>query len=250
MVGPGLVHDGRMVWLRRIGSVLVVVTAATLVAACDPDPDAPVEAPRLRLLALEDLWFASPATITYRTTERDPGEATSPHQCLRQLVEVDVQTGLRICSGIGEMRLAWDPPDRWRMDEASPDGSFTLLSIPDGQVRCRGTEIVASGCVAAGSSGPFASVVERPARILDEIGASGGAIVSEGPGRTIAGLPAECFRADGGSAEIPHRVEWCFSRSGLLLYLFDGVEGGRVTTVEATDVSEVVADRDFVVPST
>jgi hypothetical protein len=169
---------------------------------------------------------------------------------LRQLVEVDVQTGLRICSGVGEMRLAWDPPDRWRMDEASPDGSFILLSIPDGQVRCRGTEIVASGCVAAGSSGPFASVVERPARILDEIGASGGAIVSEGPGRTIAGLPAECFRADGGSAEIPHRVEWCFSRSGLLLYLFDGVEGGRVTTVEATDVSEVVADRDFVVPST
>jgi hypothetical protein len=237
-----------MVWVRRVGSVLVVL-AATVVAACDHGAGAPVEEPRSRLLTLEDLWFASPATITYSTTERDPGEATSPHQCLRQLVEVDVQTGLRICSGVGEMRLAWDPPDRWRMDEASPDGSFTLLSIPDGQVRCRGTEIVASGCVAAGSGGPFASVVERPARILDEIGASGGAIVSEGPGRTIAGLPAECFRADGGSAEIPHRVEWCFSRSGLLLYLFDGVEGGRVTTVEATDVSEVVADRDFVVPT-
>jgi len=238
-----------MVWVRRVGSVLVVL-AATVVAACDHGAGAPVEEPRSRLLTLEDLWFASPATITYSTTERDPGEATSPHQCLRQLVEVDVQTGLRICSGVGEMRLAWDPPDRWRMDEASPDGSFTLLSIPDGQVRCRGTEIVASGCVAAGSSGPFASVVERPARILDEIGASGGAIVSEGPGRTIAGLPAECFRADGGSAEIPHRVEWCFSRSGLLLYLFDGVEGGRVTSVEATDVSEVVSDGDFVVPTT
>jgi hypothetical protein len=205
---------------------VLVVVAATVVAACDHDADALVEEPRPRLLALEKLWFASPATITYRTTERDPGEATSPHQCLRQLVEVDVQTGLRICSGIGEMRLAWDPPDRWRMDKASPDGSFTLLSIPDGQVRCRGTEIVASGCVAAGSSGPFASVVERPARILDEIGGSGGAIVSEGPGRTIAGLPAECFRADGGSAEIPHRLEWCVS------------------------VSEVVVDRDFAVPST
>jgi hypothetical protein len=45
-------------------------------------------------------------------------------------------------------------------------------------------------------------------------------------------------------------VEWCFSRSGLLLYLFDEVEGGRVTTVEATDVSEVVSDGDFVVPTT
>jgi hypothetical protein len=250
MVGRGLVHDGRMVWLRRIGSVLVVVTAATVVAACDPDPDAPVEAPRSRLLALEDLWFASPATITYRTTERDPGEATSPHQCLRQLVEVDVQTGLRICSGVGEMRLAWDPPDRWRMDGTSPDGSFTLLSTPDGVVRCRETEVAVSTCSATETRGPFASVVEAPVRALDELGASGGSVVSAGPRRTIARIPAECFRAIGGSAETSHRVEWCFSRSGLLPYLFDGVEGGRVTTVEATDVSEVVADRDFVVPAT
>jgi len=35
-----------------------------------------------------------------------------------------------------------------------------------------------------------------------------------------------------------------------LLYLFDGVEGRRVTTVEAADVSEVVSDGVFVVPST
>jgi hypothetical protein len=239
-----------MVWLRRIGSVLVVVTAATLVAACDPDPDALVEEPRTRLLTLEDLWFASPATITYRTTERDPGEATSPHQCLRQLVEFDVQTGLRICSGVGEMRLAWDPPDRWRMDGVSPDGGFTRLSTPDGDVRCRGTEVAASTCFATETSGPFASVVEAPERTLAELGASGGSEVSAGPGQTIAGIPAECFRAIGGPAETSHRVEWCFSRSGLLLYLFDGVEGVRVTTVEATDVSEVVSDGDFVVPTT
>ncbi|HEU4864786.1 MAG TPA: hypothetical protein VFT76_00950 [Actinomycetota bacterium] len=238
-----------MVWLRRIGSVLVVVTAATVVAACDPDPHAPVESPRSRLLALEDLWFASPATITYRTTERDPGEATSPHQCLRQLVEIDVQIGLRICSGVGEIRLAWDPPDRWRMDGTSPDGGFTLLSTPDDEVRCRGSEVTASACFATETSGRFASVVEAPERILAELGASGGSVVLAGARRTIAGIPAECFRAIGGSAESSHRVEWCFSQSGLLLYLFDWVEGGRVTTVEATDVSEVVANGDFVVPS-
>jgi hypothetical protein len=248
MVERGLGHDGRMVWLRLIGSALVVVVAATVVSACDHGADAPVEEPRTRLLALENLWFASPATITYRTTERDPGEATSPHQCLRQVVEVDVQTGLRICSGVGEMRLAWDPPDRWRMDGASPDGSFTQVSTPDGDVRCRGTEVAASTCFASETSGPFASVVEAPERILAELGASGGSVVSAGPRRTIAGIPAECFSAIGGSAETSHRLEWCFSRSGLLLYLFDGVEEGRVRTVEATDVSEVVADRDFVVP--
>jgi hypothetical protein len=245
-----------MVWLRRVRSLrsrsvfVLVVVAATVVSACDHGADALVEEPRTRLLALENLWFASPATITYRTTERDRGEATSPHQCLRQVVEVDVQTGLRICSGVGEMRLAWDPPDRWRMDEASPDGSVTQVSTPDGRVRCRTTDIVASDCVAAESNGPFASVVESPARVLDEIGGPGGTLVSAGPGQTIAGIPAQCFSAIGGSAETSHRVEWCFSRSGLLLYLFDGVEGGRVTTVEATDVSEVVSDGDFVVPTT
>jgi hypothetical protein len=247
-----------MVWLRRVGSLrsrgvfVLVVVAASVVPACDHGADGLVGEPRTRLVALGNRWFASAATITYRTTQRDPGEATSPHQCLRQLVggEVDGQTGLKICSGIGEMRLAWDPPDRWRMDEVSPDGGFTLLSTPDGDVRCRGTEVAASTCFATETSGPFASVVEAPERILAELGASGGSVVSAGPRRTIAGIPAECFSAIGGSAETSHRLEWCFSRSGLLLYLFDGVEEGRVTTVEATDVSEVVADRDFVVPST
>jgi len=228
-----------------------LVATTSVAAACDHAADGVVGEPRTRLVALGNRWFASPATITYHTTERDPGEATSPHQCLRQLVggEVDRQTGLRICSGVGEMRLVWDPPDRWRMDGVSPDGGFTRLSTPDGDVRCRGTEVAASTCFATEARGPFASLVEAPVRTLDELGASGGS-VSAGPRRTIAGTPAECFIAIGGSAEASHRVEWCFSRSGLLLYLFDGVERGRVTTVEATDVSEVVSDGAFVVPST
>ena len=237
-------------WTR--GFVVVVVVTASAASACDRGADAVVGEPRTRLVALGNRWFASPATITYRTTERDPGEATSPHQCLRQLVggEVDRQTGLKICSGIGEMRLVWDPPDRWRMDGVSPDGGFTLLSTPDGHVRCRLTEGAASTCFATETSGPFASVVEAPERILGELGASGRSVVSAGPGRMIAGFSATCFRANGGSAQAARRVEWCFSRSGLLLCLFDGVEGRRVTTVEATDVSEVVSDGDFVVAPT
>ena len=232
--------------------LVCLMATASAASACDRGADAVVGEPRTRLVALGNRWFASAATITYRTTEHDPGEATSPHQCPRQLVggEVDRQTGLKICSGIGEMRLVWDPPDRWRMDGVSADGGFTLLSTADGHVRCRLTEVAASTCFATETSGPFASVVEAPERILGELGASGGSVVSAGPRRTIAGIPAECFHASGGSAQTTRRVEWCFSRSGLLLYLFDGVEGGRVTTVEATDVSEVVADGDFVVPST
>ena len=252
---------GRMVRRSRAGSsrrtrgfvlVVFVVVTASVASACDQGADAVVGEPRTRLVELGNRWFANAATITYRTTERDAGEATSPHQCLRQLVggEVDRQTGLKICSGIGEMRLVWNPPDRWRMDGVSPDGGFTLLSTPDGHVRCRLTEEAASTCFATETSGPFASVVEAPERILGELGASGGSVVSAGPRRTIAGIPAECFRASGGSAQTTRRVEWCFSRSGLLLYLFDGVEGRRVTTVEAADVSEVVSDGDFVVAPT
>ena len=249
-----MIRRGRAGSRSTRGFVLLVclVATASAASACDRGADAMVGEPRTRLVELGNRWFASAATITYRTTERDPGEATSPHQCLRQLVggEVDRQTGLKICSGIGEMRLVWDPPDRWRMDGVSPDGGLTLLSTPDGHVRCRLTEVAASTCFATETSGPFASVVEAPERILGELGASGGSVVSAGPRRTIAGIPAECFRASGGSAQTTRRVEWCFSRSGLLLYLFDGVEGRRVTTVEAADVSEVVSDGDFVVAPT
>ena len=119
--------------MRVIVAVLVLVQVAS---ACTKwiGSDTPIVVDAgARLDALGERWMTTPATITYRTTQRKPGEATSPHQCLRQLVEVDVQTGLRICSGIGEMRLVWDPPDRWRMDEVSPDGGFTLLSTPDGE---------------------------------------------------------------------------------------------------------------------
>ena len=114
----------------------------------------------------------SVATITYRTTERDPGEATSPHQCLRQFVgdTVDRQTGLMICSGTGEIRLAWESPDRWRMDEVSPGGSLVLLSTPDGDVRCRIVDSFAPRCAAAEGVGRFGSLVDPPALTLDEIG--------------------------------------------------------------------------------
>ena len=63
------------------------------------------------------------ATITYRTMQRAPGEATSPHQCLGQFVgdTVDRQTGVMLCSGTGEMRLAWE----------------AFRSVADGRGLCR-----------------------------------------------------------------------------------------------------------------
>jgi hypothetical protein len=45
-------------------------------------------------------------------------------------------------------------------------------------------------------------------------------------------------------------VEWCYSPEGLLLFLNDTVEGGRVVTAEATEVSRQVSEGDFVVAPT
>jgi len=225
--------------------VLVAVMGVSLVgSACtDGGSVAAVVDPRARLETLAARWGSGPATITYRTTERDPGEATSPHQCLRQLVgvgEVDVHTGLRICSGVGEVRLAWDPPERWRMDEVSPR-SLTWLSTVDGEVRCRGDAPLLR-CAAAEGHGPFGPLVDAPTAIIDEIGAP----VTAQADRTIAGIRSECFLVQGDQAGTIHRVEWCYSHDGLLLFLLDEIEGSRLATAEAIHLSRGVAAGDFV----
>jgi hypothetical protein len=224
--------------------VSLVGSACTMESGADPR----VRDPRARLDALGERWMTSVATITYRTTQRDPGEATSPHQCLRQFVgdTVDRQTGLMICSGTGEMRLAWEPPDRWRMDEVSPGRSLVLISTQDGDVRCRIVDPFAPRCAAAEGVGRFGSLVVPPTLTLDEIGAP----VTVEAERTIAGIRSECFKVEGGPADAIHRAEWCYSGDGLLLFALDQVEGGRVTIAEATEVSTGVSRRDFIVPST
>jgi hypothetical protein len=92
----------------------LVGSACTNGAGSDP----PVQDPRAgaRLDALGERWMTTVATITYRTKRRDPGEATSPHQCLIRFVgdTVDRRTGVMLCWGTGEMRLAWERSDRWR----------------------------------------------------------------------------------------------------------------------------------------
>jgi hypothetical protein len=226
--------------------LLVLLAVASIASSCSKGADS--VNPRERLEVLGRRWFASSATITYRTTEREPGDPTSPHQCLRQLVgvgEADVKTGLRLCSGVGEMRLAWDPPERWRMDEVFPGGSVTRVSTSEGLLRCAGGGMDMSACVDAERDGPFGSLVDPPDLSIDEIGA---AVTAEAE-RTIAGIRSDCFAVEGGPAGTVHRMEWCYSPEGLLLFLTDTVEGGRVVTAEATEVSRGVVEGDFAVPS-
>ena len=233
--------------MRLVAAILLLVPVAS---ACTEGSgsDTPIVIDAgARLDALGQRWMTAPATITYRTTLRKPGEATSPHQCLRQMVGDDVgvhsdlQKGLRICAGVGEMRLAWDPPDRWRMDQAAPGSRLTYLSAPDGSVRCRVARLSAPRCVGAETNGPFGSLLDPPALSVDRIGA----VVSARAQRTIAGIRSDCFTVEGGPAGAIHTVEWCYSPDGLLLFLDDTVEGGRVVTAEATEVRPGVADGEF-----
>lgn len=210
---------------------------------------------RARLESLGREWFRTSATITYRTAEHAPGEATSPHQCLRQMFggPIDRQTALRLCLREGAMTLAWDPPGRWRMEVSSADSTFILASTPTASYLCRSVDGGVAGCADRSSpeaeeSSPFPIIFMRPGQVLDEIGARVDGAVTQTSGRTIAGLTADCFSATGGVQEID-RVEWCYSEGGILLFLSTATEEGGSTTLEATEVSTEVSDGDFAQPS-
>jgi hypothetical protein len=241
--------------LRTMRVILAALLLVQVASACTEGNGS--ETPsgvdtRARLDALGERWMTTPATIIYRTTQRKPGEATSPHQCLRQMVgdavggQSGIQSGLRICSGMGELRLAWDPPDRWRIDQAAPGNRLTLLSTPGGSVRCHVVHLPSPRCVNAESDGPFGSLIDPPGMTIDQIRS----VVATSSQRMIAGIRSDCFAVEGGPAGAIHTMEWCYSPEGLLLFLNDTVEGGRVVTAEATEVSRQVSDEDFVLAPT
>lgn len=211
---------------------------------------------RARLESLGGVWFETSATIAYRTADHAPGEATSPHQCLRQMVggAIDRQTALRTCLREGEITLAWDPPGRWRMDVSSASGTFTLISIPTASYLCRYVDGGVAGCAVRSSTEvengtPFRFIFMRPRQVLEEIGAKAEGAVTQTSERTIAGLSADCFSAAGEKEQEIDRVEWCYSGGGILLFFSTATAEGGSTTLEATAVSTEVSDAEFVPPS-
>ena len=217
---------------------------ASHVPSATPDGDA-----RARLDALGDAWFRTVATITYRTTGKVPGQPVSSHQCLRQLVETvtDRLAALRKCSRQGRLKLAWDPPDRWRMDVTSPVDSFRILSPGDGGLLCpaahndRGCRSISKP--EARRMSPFGFLFMSPGSILDAIGAGDAVVISE-PGTEVTGVDAECFAASGHRG----RAEWCYSDGGVLLSYLGGA-GDDLTTLEAVAVSDQVFEGDFDFPA-
>jgi hypothetical protein len=201
------------------------------------------------LSLLGSLWFETPpVTITYRTTDRPPGEPTSAHQCLRQMAgfNSDRQELLAICNRSGTVALAWNPPERWRMDMVTAEDAFAVVATPSASFRCR-VNAGLERCIRLSPNGAaaetaFAPLVTDPERILERIAVSqGGAVIRSGT-RTIARSSATCFSATGRSQV---NEVWCFSDEGLLLFASTSTPDGTRMTAEATRVSPGISELAF-----
>lgn len=206
--------------------------------------------PHERLRALGEAWLRTPATISYRATAPVPGQPSSTHQCLRQLVTSvdDREEALRRCNQQGRMKLTWDPPDRWRMDVTSPIERVRILSTTTGSVLCPGPAEDDRSCRSIRSrearmASPFEFILLTPDEVLHRIGAPGSAVViSLGTGSVAE--PVECFRATGRRGH----VEWCYSADDLLLSFLSGSATDGWISLEATDVSPASRADAFELP--
>lgn len=156
---------------------------------------------------------------------------------------------MRICSRQGRLRLAWDPPARWRMDAVTPVDTFTVVATALGVVSCRGPEEGDRVCRpmsrrAATLGSPFGMLLVRPERILRAIGADQVGL-SDRDGPEGIGSPVECFDATGPDGH----AEWCFTSDGVLVSFLEGAEVSDWTVIEATSATPGVAGTEFERPT-
>jgi hypothetical protein len=234
-----------------VGTIVVLASAASLVAACTQSQGTAEGDPLARLESLGTTWRRTPATVTYSTIERHAGDATSIHQCLRRMLETVVATAIRACSGEGELALTWDPPDHWRMEVSNAQGSSVLVSTPDGAYRCHRSDTGRRRCeqTSAGeleSNAPFGAIFLRPTQILQDVGREAADSLATRPDREIAGIRAECFSATlSGQDGDSRRAEWCFSKDGVLLSSLVELTEEGTSRLEAIDVQRGVSDTAF-----
>lgn len=246
--------------MRGIRTAVTIVSAACLAAvtvACST-PEPPSQDAHQRLHHLGEIWLETPVSVTYRTFEREAGEAASTHQCLRQFVSsatdvgdaVDVQTGIRLCSGEGSVTFVHAPPDRWRSDVSDAAGAITLISNPTGAYRCEPGAGEITGCTAVTGepeNSRLAPLLRTPDEIVEGL-MTGGAAVTRIEDRSIIGLPAECYSAESTDTDLPARADWCFSEIGVLLSFSATTSMGSTTLLEASEISMDVAPTAFDVP--
>jgi hypothetical protein len=179
------------------------------------------------------------SAIAYRAAAPVPGQPSSTHQCLRQLITSvnDREDALRRCSQQGHTTLMWDPPDRWRMDVTSPIERLRILSSAAGNVLCSAPAGDDRSCRSirprdARLASPFGFIVVTPEEVLRRIGAPKSA-VDASAGTSPVGDHVECFHATGAG----RHVEWCYSADGILISFLSGSATDGWTSLVAVSVS-------------
>ena len=203
-----------------------------------PSPsESPID-PRDRLLELGKAWFRTPATVSYRTTGRVPGQPTTAHLCLRQMFDDDFGEDrtalLRRCSRQGTLRLVWDPPDGWQMDVITPVDRFTLASTNDRTQICRSGDPHACRAIPTAEAIDKAGadvLFQEPRKILAAIGATG--VKTTASPTEYDGLPVQCFAATGRD----EHVEWCYTMGGTLVSFLRGSATAGWRSFDATAVA-------------
>jgi hypothetical protein len=229
--------------------VLIACTSPPMDPA--PSPHAPESATLPDLRDAIATWHATSATIVYRTSRQRPGLPISAHQCLREyvLVRSDIPMGLRICDPAGVVKLAWDPPARWRIDVTEAGETTTAIVAGDHGMVC-GPSNGSGGSCRSGSVGeiartfPFHQLIAAVGATSREAGIQvGGEITVRS--RIVAGIPVRCFQRRSGTAS----VTWCFAAGGALLSLVLRTEGRAPTIAEAERISDDVVPGRFVIPT-
>ena len=151
-----------------------------------------------------------------------------------------------MCDPSGLVTLRWDPPDRWRLDVTERGVGTTWVSSPHVSLICRAGHGRGATCrrvrrAAVADGAAFHELVEAPGAILARLGLYPARTRASVSTRTIAGLSGHCFDFEGPEAS----AAWCYSESGILLFLAIREEGFAPTIAEARRASEGVDDDAF-----
>lgn len=144
----------------------------------------------------------------------------------------------------GTMTLYTMPPDSWRMDLNTPDGSIAIINSGGTSYMCAedaGTGQCFESPVGQTIPVPFLSIFTDPDAFQTEIDTAFANVDVTESNREIAGVDAKCFSASGEVEGETGTGEYCFSDSGVLLYLRasgSGFEDGGEFVLTATSVGE------------
>jgi hypothetical protein len=148
----------------------------------------------------------------------------------------------------GSFTIFWKPPDRWRFDVTSDEGTATFLQTPDGVYICS-DDGSGGGCFLSpgGASAvpfPFLSYFTDPTS-LEGLLASAEGVDLDSSSDNIAGVDATCY--SGSTEEGSGQV--CFgSDNGILLRIRGSDTTTGDFTMEATSVETSVDDADLEPP--